>query len=337
MPHRDIIVIGGSAGAMAALRRILVDLPVDLGASLFVAIHTPPQSIHQPDVLRMSSPLPVELADDGMAIVPGCLYVARPDHHLLLMPDAIHLGRGPRENMSRPAIDPLFRSAAASFSRVVAVLLSGLLNDGVSGLDAVRRCGGVTIVQRPEDAGSPDLPGAAIAAGVADHSVAAAEIGGLLCRLAAEAAGPPVPAPADIRVELLIAEGRRPEPPEVAKIARPSTLTCPHCSGVLSEIEVGPPLRFRCQVGHGFTAENLLETREGAIDEALHAGTGRLVERIARDARSTGRSGIADLYETRAEEYKRHAGTIRQAVLPLSTEATGLPAARGRILCAHAA
>ena len=190
MQNRDIVVIGGSAGALEALRCLLRDLPGDLAATLFVVVHTVPDSNSALCcVLDQAGPLPADLARDGQAFEPRRVYVAPPDLHLLLDHGRTLLRRGPRENLSRPAIDPLFRSAAAYGSRVIEVLLSGMLYDGASGLRAVKRCGGIAVVQDPADAAYPEMPRHALQCAEMDQRAAAAELARLLVVLVAAPAG----------------------------------------------------------------------------------------------------------------------------------------------------
>src|SRR4051812_27880816 len=160
MSNRDIVVIGGSSGATAPLKTILGALPENFPAAVFIVLHIPARSIGiLATVASSSGRLPVHPASDGMQILPGNIYLAVPDHHLIVADDRIRLGRGPRENMARPAIDPLFRSAAIAYGpRVIGVLLSGLLNDGAAGLEAVKRCGGVALVQDPTEAIADEMP-----------------------------------------------------------------------------------------------------------------------------------------------------------------------------------
>ncbi|KLK92373.1 glutamate methylesterase [Microvirga vignae] len=323
MSNRDIIVIGGSSGATAPLKTILGALPPDLPAAVFIVLHIPARSIGiLSTVASAAGPLPVHAAADGMHIEPGNVYLAVPDHHLILTKGHIRLGRGPRENMARPAIDPLFRSAAAAYGpRVIGVVLSGLLNDGASGLEAVKRCGGVAVVQDPADAIADEMPRSALEAVTADLSVPSARIGDVLSELAREAAGPGVPVPPDIRLEVDIAAGERVDSEVVRKFADPAALTCPSCGGSLSMVKEAKPLRFRCQVGHTFTADVLAKEQESAVDEALRVALrvieerAELVSRMAEDGRRSGRRAVAEIYKERAVEYRQYADTLRRAVL----------------------
>jgi two-component system chemotaxis response regulator CheB len=186
--RKDIIVAGGSAGAVEALGLLVEGLPSDLDAALLVVIHVPPQSPGRlVEILQRRTVLPVTRAQDDDAIEPGHVYVAPPDHHLVVEEGRMQLTRAAPEHHNRPAIDPLFRSAALAFGpRAIAVVLSGRLNDGAAGLHAVKQLGGTTVVQDPDDALHPDMPRNALAATTVDHVATAAELGELLGQLVAE-------------------------------------------------------------------------------------------------------------------------------------------------------
>jgi two-component system chemotaxis response regulator CheB len=161
--HRDIVAMGASAGGLAAFRTVLGDLPADLPAAVFVVLHVRQRTGLLAQVLRRFSALPVHEALDGEPIRAGHVYVAKPDHHLLLGALGVRVLRGPKQNRSRPAIDPLFRSAAAAFGpRVIGVILTGNLHDGTSGLQAVKHRGGIALVQEPEEAAFPGMPRSAV-------------------------------------------------------------------------------------------------------------------------------------------------------------------------------
>lgn len=323
MANRDIIVIGGSSGATAPLKAMLRAFPPDLPATVFVVLHIPARSIGiLATVASAAGPLPARQAEDGMPIERGHVYLAAPDHHLIIADGRIRLGRGPRENMARPAIDPLFRSAAMSYGpRVIGVVLSGLLSDGASGLNAVKRCGGAAIVQDPEDALADEMPRRAMEATVPDLTVPGARLGDVLSDLARQTAGPTLPIPPEIRIEVDIAMGERIDSEVLRKIADPAALSCPACGGVLSGLRSGNPLRFRCQVGHAYTADALAKEQEGRVDEAMRVALriieerAELVTRMAEEGRMSGRRAVAEMYEERAREYRIYANTLREAVL----------------------
>jgi two-component system, chemotaxis family, protein-glutamate methylesterase/glutaminase len=322
MPKRDIVVIGGSAGSGAVLKSLLRALPKDLPASVFVTTHVPTNlTSYLPEVLASAGPLPVTRAIHGQPIEPGRVYVAGRDRHLLLLEGAIFLGAGPRENMVRPAIDPMFRSAALSYgSRTTGVVLTGMLNDGASGLSTIEQMGGTAVVQHPLDAEAADMPRAAIEAVQSAQVVRADELGGLIEEIVGKDA-PPSPIPSnDLVFDVDVAAGGPVSSQRLRQFANPATLTCPDCQGVLSEVKGSTPLRYRCQIGHAYSAE-VLAAHTPAVDEAIRIAMRvmeervELVSRMARDARDTGRTAIAELYEERAREYSRYADTLRHAGL----------------------
>lgn len=322
MPTRDIVVIGGSAGSGAALQQLMSDLPADFPASLFIATHVPRESPgYLVDVLARKTSIPIAQAIDGQPIERGRAYVAVPDRHLLVIDGTVRLGDGPRENMTRPAIDPLFRSAALSYgSRTVGVLLSGMLNDGASGLWAIKQCGGTAIIQHPLDAEADQMPLAALEVVAADQVAPASDLGRVLTELVRGEAGEAASCPESIALEVDIASGARLGSEALRSIADPSAISCPDCGGVLSEIRDDPPLRFRCQIGHAYTAE-IVAARTDEVDHAMRVALRimeervTLVRRMAEDAHRTSRPAVAELYEARAQEYSRYASVLRQAAL----------------------
>jgi two-component system chemotaxis response regulator CheB len=322
MGRRDIIAIGGSLGAVDAVKQLCRDLPGDLAASVFIVIHV---GANGNDLLAgifdADSAISVSTAVDGEVLRPGHAYVAPADHHLLVIGNVVRLGRGPRENMARPAIDPLFRSVAMSFgSRAIAVVLTGMLNDGASGLADVKRCGGITVVQNPADAVAAEMPMGALRGSDVDYRSPLSGMAPLLIKLVGEEAGPAVDIPADIVSEVEIALGRRSDTEILAKFSDPIALSCPACGGVLSQIKRWPPLRFRCQVGHSYTAEALETEKECTLDEAIRVAL-RIVEeravlaqKMADDARQAGRDAAAASYERSVSESRAYAATLRQAI-----------------------
>ncbi|MFL6733975.1 MAG: chemotaxis protein CheB [Sphingomicrobium sp.] len=322
MAKRDIIAVGGSTGSGSVLRQIVSELPETFQASLFVATHVPSQSTgYLADMLAGTTALPVSQAIDGQPIEPGHIYVASPDRHLLLIDGTTRLGEGPRENMVRPAIDPLFRSAALSYgSRAVGVVLTGMLNDGASGLHAIKSVGGTAIVQHPLDAEADEMPLAALETTEVDHVASAAGLAAVLAAVAQEDAGPMRPPEPSLALEVSIAAAARLGSEKLRAIADPSALSCPECQGVLSEVRGGRPLRYRCQIGHGYTAE-VVAANIDQVDEAMRVAMRvmeervTLVERMAEDARATGRKAVAELYDARAVEYRHYATTLREAAI----------------------
>jgi len=328
VPRRDIIVIGGSAGAPAALHALVAALPADFAASVFIVTHVPVHgSMLLAGLLDARTPLPVAYAQDGDAITPGRILIAPPDRHLLLTSAGVRLGLGPRENLARPAIDPLFRSAGAAFGgRVIGVILTGMLDDGAAGLLAVKRCGGATVVQDPVGAAAPDMPRAAIRAADPDYVVDLTELPQLLESLAREEA-PLGRAPSpEMKLELDDALGERLGAERLQEFARPSAFSCPQCLGMLSEVKDEGPLRYRCQIGHALAADMLDDCQDRALEQAMGVALRILEERIGlmkrliEDARAQGRHAAASLHEARLHDYQEHADILRRAVLATVTK-----------------
>lgn len=283
MQGHDIIVIGASAGGVEALLAVVGELPKDLPASLFVVLHIPAQA---PSVLASilagNSRLPALSPKDRTRIERGCIYVAPPDHHLLIDGDHLRVLRGPTENRHRPAIDPLFRSAAWSCGpRVVGVVLTGTMDDGTAGLGAVKTCGGTTVVQDPADALFPCMPKNAIRSVQIDHCLPLSDIPRLLSQLAQQ----PLPegsfTPPErmgIEVEAALLE-RSIE--DMDKVGVPSVYSCPACKGSLWELEEGKLTRYRCHIGHSYMPESLVADQSEGIMTALYSALAAVEEKGA--------------------------------------------------------
>lgn len=283
MAGHDLIVLGASAGGVEAVSALLAGLPSDLAAAVCVVIHQRPDvESRLPRVLARATTLSVVLARQGARITPGTVFVAPPDLHLFVERDeqggVLHLARGPRENRVRPAVDPLFRSAALAFgSRVIGVILSGALDDGTGGLWTVKDRGGIAVVQDPDDAAVPSMPRSALAEVEVDHVAPARELGTLLGRLAREQAPSelvdrvsPAPEPTDeLEREVAIATLDETEHDNASRYGAPSRFSCPDCGGVLWELSADGPMRFRCEVGHAHTAATLGDAQTELVETAL--------------------------------------------------------------------
>jgi two-component system chemotaxis response regulator CheB len=316
----DIITIGASSGGVGALQELVRELPADLPAAVFIVIHVGADS-HLATILRRRSRLPVVQAESGAKVERGRIYVAGPGAHLLLHDGHILLRKGPRENMARPAIDPLFRSAAISFAgRVIGVVLTGALNDGTAGLRAIKRCGGLAVVQDPQDAAFPDMPLSALRHVDVDHVAALAEIPRLLDRLCRIPAAPTPEIPKDIRLEAAIAAQEVSGMKAEESLGDLSPFICPECQGSLWEIHDGSMLRYRCHIGHAYTGEAVLAARDDEIDQMLqqllrsHQERAVLARRMAREERGHQRHDLADRLDSRADEYEQNAELVRRLV-----------------------
>jgi two-component system chemotaxis response regulator CheB len=315
--NRDIVVIGASAGGLEALRVLLTGLPPEFMAAVFVVLHVGEAS-RLVSVLDQVSPLPVMRAIDGERFEHGHVYVAPPGKHLLLHDHHVLLRRGPRENLARPAIDPLFRSAAASFTtRVIGVVLSGALSDGTAGLRAIKRCGGLAVVQDPREALVPAMPDNALRHVDVNHVLPAADIALLLGTLTQQTAEPAPEVPLNIRLEAAIAAQELADMRVDDMLGTPSRFTCPECHGSLWEIEDGNILRYRCHVGHAFAADAVLTSQAEETDRLLgtllrsHQERAALAWRVAQKERAEGRHSLAAQFERRAGEYEEDAELVK--------------------------
>jgi two-component system chemotaxis response regulator CheB len=322
MSKRDLIAIGTSAGGVEALLELVKHLPADFPATLLVSIHIPPEVRSELDrLLSLAGELPAHFARDGERRRLGTIYIAPPDRHLLIDGDRLRLGSGPRENNVRPAIDPMMRSAAACCaSRAIGVVLTGTLGDGASGLWAIDQCGGLTVVQDPEDAAFADMPLNALNMVRPDHVVALRELPALLTRLVKEPAGPALPVPENIPFEVQIASGENASMDEMDDIGRRSVLTCPDCHGIMWEIDEGDLVRYRCHVGHAYSAEVMNLAIDENLRRALASSLRALEERVAltrklqRQAEQRQHRLVAANWAQRADEAQRELEVIRGAI-----------------------
>lgn len=328
------MVIGASAGGLDAVSTVLAQLPTEMAAAVFVVLHTPPEGgSGYVAALANASALPVRLARDEDTIYHGNVYVARPDHHLLLMSEHVRVARGPRENRSRPAIDPIFRSAALNYgARVIGVLMTGLLDDGVAGLGDIARAGGVTIVQDPNDAEADSMPREALRRVAVQHREPAHRIGTLIGRLVAEPIQGTEEGGVEHRevreVEVAVAAGQTISLDRQELLGKAAGLGCPECGGPLVEVADDSAKRYRCHIGHAYTSAALLADQGDQVERALSAAMRTLEERsrlLENLARSMSEASSAESFRIRSEEARNHAATIRRLVLAGAGEALGSP------------
>lgn len=325
MPGHHIITIGASAGGVEALQKLISSLPCDIPAAIFVVLHIPanvPSVL--PTLLNRVSCLPVSHAVDRQAIEIGNIYVAPPDHHMLVEEGYMRVVQGPKENRARPAVDPLLRSAARSYgARVVGVVLTGSLDDGTAGLMAVYRSGGITVVQDPNDALYESMPRSAMEHVPIDYCVPLKEIGPLLARLATEPTQEKrqLPVSKEMDQELKVVEIDPSTLDTQEHPGTPSPFSCPECGGVLWELNDGNLLRFRCRVGHAFSSESMLAEQNDALEHALWVALKTLEEqaslahRMADRARANGHTASAMRFDEREHDAAQNALLIRGVLL----------------------
>jgi len=320
MANQNIVVIGGSAGALGSLVKIVRSLPAGFPAAVLVVIHTAPDNAgYLAKILGQNGKLPAVTAVDGLPIQIGRVYVAPPDHHLLVNDGRLRVTRGPREHGFRPAVDPLFRTASASYgSRVIAVILSGGGDDGVLGLSIVKRGGGVVIVQDPHEADSPSMPARAIEQVTVDHTLPADDMAAIISGLVRQTGDEHL-------------EPARVHPPDSAEVGTdaldtgslpgpPTPFTCPQCGGALWERQHGDFVRYECHVGHAFSPDSLAAGQAEDVEQALWTALRALEEsstlrrRMAEHARDRGMTAIADAYEEHAQDSEDRADLLRRVI-----------------------
>ena len=320
-----LVVIGASAGGVSALLKLSSALPEQFPAPILVVLHIGANTSVLPMLLSAHGNNRAVHAEDGQPLEKATIYVAPPDHHMLVQDGRIRLSRGPKEHHTRPAVDPLFRSAAlAAGPRVVGVVLTGRLDDGTAGLSAIKQCGGIAVVQDPAEAEHPGMPRSALQSVAVDHCLPLEGIAAQLQRLVTslpapvEAAVPPVPG---LTHEVAVFDGEGDPMENLRAIGKPSTLACPDCAGVLWEIGDTEPERYRCHTGHAFSLRSLEGTQSATTEDALWGAVRALqqreviLRRLAEHERKVGADVDADRYETQADEAARHAELLHGLVV----------------------
>ena len=318
MATHDIVAIGASAGGVKALRALVAGLPADYPGTLLVVMHVNAHATSRlAEILEHAGALPASTASDGMPIHPGRIYVAPNDQHMLVERGVLRTVRGPKENRHRPAVDPLFRSAAWTYGpRTIGVVLSGNLDDGSAGLWAVKSCGGTTVVQEPGQSEFPDMPMNALLRMQVDHRLPLKAIAELLARLAQQPVDPPpTDPPESIKIEIDAAKLHG-DIDSTDRLGAPSPFTCPACRGALWEIEEGGALRYRCHVGHAYAPATLMVEQSEAVEQSIFLAL-RAVEEKATTLRRLAQRWPEQLahlrtnYEKRARELDIAATTLK--------------------------
>lgn len=325
MPKPDIIVVGASAGGLGAFEKLVAQFPSDFPATIFIVWHiSPDYPSLLPQILARVASLPVKHAVDNEPIKTSQIYVAPPDRHLLVEPGVVRLSRGPKENRFRPAIDVLFRSAAWSYgARVIGVVLTGSLDDGAAGLYAIKERGGIAVVQDPADALHASMPRAAMKAVTVDHCVPIVKMAALLANLVNKGIPEQQENAVSEKLEIEVGVARQDNALElgIMKLGDLSPFTCPECHGVLLQLKEGNLVRFRCYTGHAYSLNTLLAKVTESIEETLWHGIRTiqaseiLMTHAAKHLHEMNEHEAADLLLQKAEDAKRRAHLVRQAVM----------------------
>ena len=333
MYYHHIITIGTSAGGIQALKTLIDRLPRNFNAAICIVQHLSGEVASSlPAVLARSARLSVAFARDRETIEPGRIYLAPPDFHLIVKPSYLRVIRGPRENRMRPAIDPLFRSAAVAYrSYATGVILTGMLDDGTAGLQAIADCGGMTIVQDPVDAAYSSMPKSAIANVNVDRIAPLADIAKILEERVRQTPKMVEEVPGDLLLEAPITQHAITKPETMATIGQPVAHSCPSCGGPLWQITQGRSLRYRCHVGHAFTGHTLVEEQSEATEKALWIALRTLEERsrllinMSDRYAKNGAGSLAKVHRERAQEAAEHAISIRNLIRQLRTIGDDFP------------
>jgi two-component system, chemotaxis family, protein-glutamate methylesterase/glutaminase len=310
---RDVIVIGTSAGGLEALDQLIGHLPTDLPACIVIVQHMDPGNSGEPLLRRLGrhQAFHPRLARDGERLKTSQIYVAPPDNHLVIKKGKMLVTKGAAENRHRPGIDPLFRSAALSHgARVIGVVLTGMMDDGTSGLIAIKRCGGVTVAQDPRDAAYSGMPLSALDHANVDYCVTIAEMGPLLTTLVSKPRGKSKAVPDDIRTEAVIAERVLSDISQVNGLGKQVPYNCPGCGGVLWKIDGAGQKRYRCHTGHSYSGLSLLTSQSEKIEEMLWISLRMFEERRNLLTSMIEDSAPAALKSKHRREAKRNQGYI---------------------------
>jgi two-component system, chemotaxis family, protein-glutamate methylesterase/glutaminase len=327
MEKRNIVVVGASAGGFEALKKLVAGLPKDLEASMFIVWHMSPDIRGiLPQVLNRANTIYAAHAYDNEEIVPNRIYVAPPDRHLLVERGRVRVTRGPKENRFRPAVDPLFRSAAYAYGRrVTGVILSGALDDGAAGLWTIKHRGGIGIVQDPSDAEVPSMPESALREVAVDYSVPVGEMADLITRLSSEEVEEfsevDMQENEKTKIEISIAAEDHTLENNITKFGEFSPYACPECHGVLSALKDGNLVRFRCHTGHAYSADALLTSMTEQIEENLWSAIRGIEEsvillnHIGDHYAEDNRPKLAALYFKKAKDADGRKQSIRRVVM----------------------
>jgi two-component system, chemotaxis family, protein-glutamate methylesterase/glutaminase len=318
MPPRDVVAIGASAGGVEALRDLVRELPADLPATVLVVLHLPTSAFSAlPAILDRAGALSTTSAWDGAPLKPGTILVAPPNRHLIVRDDHVVLGRGPKENGHRPAIDPLFRSVARwRGQRAIGVVMSGTLDDGAAGLASIAERGGVGVVQDPEQALYDGMPRAALAA-VPDALVSSGtKLAHLIARLCEKTVDTHLrPVDRVLQMETDIPDMDEQSLADNDRPGRPAAMTCPDCNGAMFVLDESNVIRYRCRVGHAWSPESLLMGQLEAAEGALWAAIRTLEEKAALHRNLVQRSSATRLaqgyHAERAAEADSSAAVLR--------------------------
>ncbi|HEX9978952.1 MAG TPA: chemotaxis protein CheB [Flavobacterium sp.] len=325
---RNIIVIGASAGGIPALKEVVSGLKAD-DAAVLVVLHLSRNSNSEiiASGLRKHTPLTCVVGSEGMELRKGYLYIAPPEHQMMVKDDTIRINQGPHENRYRPSIDVLFRSAAVNYrNRVVGIILTGMLDDGTSGMWAIKRSGGICIVQDPSEAQFPDMPRSVINKMDVDHLAPVADIPALVNEILDKPLPPDKPVPYELKIEADLTERMMSDINQLKAIADQSDFICPDCGGGLWAVKDDPTHRYRCHTGHVFNEKLLQDLQDENIEESVWVCIRMLEEKynllmlMANREKKTGDTRVADAYQRRLDDLSKHISRFKSLLSRLTED-----------------
>jgi two-component system chemotaxis response regulator CheB len=324
-----MVVVGTSAGGVRAIEELVMQLKPEMDAAFFVVIHLSRKGVGDVLFQRMKqlSVLPCKVATGGEPIKKGNIYIAPPDNHMLIANGKIVIGKGAQENRWRPSVNNLFRSAAANYnSRVIGIILTGMLDDGTAGMAAIKRCGGIGIVQNPNEADYPDMPLSVLENMDVDYVESLSAMGTLLSEIISDTHPAPFEVPPDIKKEAEIDQRVSTRMDDLSQFEK-SEFNCPDCGGGLYITQKDHPTHFRCYVGHSYTEKELLmrmaEVMESTFWTALRMMEERraLLMKLAKRDAERGYSSSAQIHKEKAKELEVHIDNLKQILFASSDAA----------------
>ncbi|MCE3279306.1 MAG: hypothetical protein K0S44_1497 [Bacteroidetes bacterium] len=326
-----IVVIGASAGGLNALKEMVMGFNKGLDVAYCIVLHLSRKGIGDFVVHALSSStlMPCSLAIDGGVIKKDHIYIARPNQHLLVKDGKFLLGPGPEENRFRPSIDVLFRSAAVSYSsHAIGIILSGMLDDGTSGMWAIKRCGGTCLVQDPNEAEYPDMPMSVIDNMDVDNVLRLEEFGDAISKMVKLKKGKKKAVPKELITESMIAERTAVSIDAIGEIADTSVFACPDCGGNLWEVKDDVVKRYRCHIGHGYTERDLVVKQAEVAGNTLWVALRMMEERkhllkkMEVDSAKKGHKSTSLRHTTKHDEMERHIDKLKKMLFDLQNYET---------------
>ena len=322
-----MVCIGASAGGLTAIGELLSYLPKEVNAAVFIVLHLSKTGLEDTLARRIqrNTTIPCKIAENDEMIEPGNIYVAPPGAHLLLKKDQIIIGHGPPENRYRPSIDVLFRSAALYYqSRAIGIVLTGLLNDGSSGMLAIKQSGGICIVQDPNEAEYPEMPASVLETMESDYCEPINKMGQVIMEVTSRLPPKPLPVPEIIVAEAKLSERSATAIEDINKLGPKTDYGCPDCGGPLWEIKSGKLKHYRCHIGHTYSDWDLEISQSRKIEQTLWVAIRMMEERktvllrMSSEHRHRGLLKSSGTYKEQAKNLEQHIEQLKKFIFQIN-------------------